>query len=373
MKQPHEYPKRIFLAVSGMSPQIVTETVYALTVNHAEPFVPTEIHLITTQSGARQAKLQLLAEGSGQFWQLCAHYNLSDIRFSEQNIHVIEDRQGLVLDDIKTPEQNEAAADFITAIVSELSRDDDTAIHVSIAGGRKTMGYYLGYALSLYGRSQDRLSHVLVTDRYENLKDFFYPTPDSRVVYDRDNLALDAKDAEVMLAEIPFVRLREGIPERLLEGRSSFNESVKFVRLMEEEPNLRIDLEDGTIWVKDIQINLTQTNLVFYLWTMEHSMKGEFIKRSGNRENNKKYSNEIDNIYEKYLGKHKLNNKLGLTLALGVTGIWLNDRINEVNKAFNIALGKHTAKRYCVQKIKEYRNTRYFIDLTNDQVQFEGN
>lgn len=37
------------------------------------------------------------------------------------------------------------------------------------------MGYYLGYALSLYGRAQDRLSHVLVTERYESLRDFFIP------------------------------------------------------------------------------------------------------------------------------------------------------------------------------------------------------
>ncbi|MDD2761211.1 MAG: CRISPR-associated ring nuclease, partial [Methylomonas sp.] len=67
MQQPNDYPKRILLAVSGMSPQIVTETVYALAVIQAAPFVPTEIHLITTQSGARQAKLRLLAEGTGQF------------------------------------------------------------------------------------------------------------------------------------------------------------------------------------------------------------------------------------------------------------------------------------------------------------------
>ena len=30
------------------------------------------------------------------------------------------------------------------------------------------MGFYLGYALSLYGRTQDRLSHVLVSSPYES-------------------------------------------------------------------------------------------------------------------------------------------------------------------------------------------------------------
>ena len=58
MKQPHPYPKRILLAVSGMSPQIVTETLYALAVSQQEQ--PTEIHLISTTTGKQKALEQLL-------------------------------------------------------------------------------------------------------------------------------------------------------------------------------------------------------------------------------------------------------------------------------------------------------------------------
>ena len=43
------------------------------------------------------------------------------------------------------------------------------------------MGYYLGYALSLFGRSQDRLSHVLVSDGYEGHPEFYYPSKNSKV------------------------------------------------------------------------------------------------------------------------------------------------------------------------------------------------
>ncbi|MBF4102237.1 hypothetical protein INT80_01850 [Gallibacterium anatis] len=45
-------------------------------------------------------------------------------------------------------------------------------MHVSIAGGRKTMGFFAGYALSLYGRAQDSLSHVLVSAEYEAIQNF---------------------------------------------------------------------------------------------------------------------------------------------------------------------------------------------------------
>jgi CRISPR-associated protein (TIGR02584 family) len=69
------------------------------------------------------------------------------------------------LEDIVTEADNVAVADFITEKVRAVTADPEASLHVSIAGGRKTMGFYLGYALSLFGRPQDRLSHVLVSAR----------------------------------------------------------------------------------------------------------------------------------------------------------------------------------------------------------------
>ena len=166
MKHPEDHPRRILLAVTGLSPQIVTETVYALAVAPApprRPFVPTEVRLITTKEGTERAELSLLHPESGWFHRLRADYALPPIAFESGHIHVLEDAAGRPLDDIRTPADNTRAADTITEVVRELTRDSESALHVSIAGGRKTMGFYLGYALSLYGRAQDRLSHVLVS------------------------------------------------------------------------------------------------------------------------------------------------------------------------------------------------------------------
>ena len=152
MKHPEDHPRRILLAVTGLSPQIVTETVYALAVAPVPPrrrFVPTEVRLITTREGAERAKLSLLHPDSGWFHRLLADYALPPIGFESEHIHVLEDADGRPLGDIRTPEDNNRAADTITEVVRELTRDDDSALHVSIAGGRKTMGFYLGYALSL--------------------------------------------------------------------------------------------------------------------------------------------------------------------------------------------------------------------------------
>src|SRR5690606_29640591 len=189
--EPSEFPRRILLVVSGMSPQIMTETLFALTQMRTPAFIPTEVHILTTASGARNARLSLL-KGEAHFLRLCEEYDLDPAMFSEKNIHCIQ-KDGHPLDDIRSVAENECAADCITQTIRDFTNDENSALHVSMAGGRKTMGYYAGYALSLYGREQDRLSHVLVTEGFEGHRDFYYPTRESRAIY-RDQQVLDARE-----------------------------------------------------------------------------------------------------------------------------------------------------------------------------------
>lgn len=228
---PERYPRRILLCVTGLSPQIVTETLYALATLGQSRFIPTEVHLITTLEGAEQARLTLLSEDPGWFHRLRQDYRLPEIRFSLDSLHILRDAEGRPLRDIRQVTDNEAIADLITAQVRQLTADPECAVHASIAGGRKTMGFYLGYALSLFGRSQDRLSHVLVSSPFESNRDFFYPTPEERVIHTPDGRAVDASDAEVVLANIPFVRLRDGLQETLLEPGASFSAVVIYVSI----------------------------------------------------------------------------------------------------------------------------------------------
>jgi hypothetical protein len=58
---PNEYPKRILLAITGLSPQVVAETLYALTQTQQTPFVPTHVIVISTAEGAERARLELLS------------------------------------------------------------------------------------------------------------------------------------------------------------------------------------------------------------------------------------------------------------------------------------------------------------------------
>lgn len=133
MTNPNKYSRRILVAVTGLSPQIVTETLYALAVASEAPFVPTEIHLITTRGGGEKARLGLLSEEPGWFHRLCRDYELPPIRFDTTTIHILEDTAGNPLDDIRSPEDNRQAADGITELIREFTSDPDCALHVPVA------------------------------------------------------------------------------------------------------------------------------------------------------------------------------------------------------------------------------------------------
>jgi CRISPR-associated protein (TIGR02584 family) len=261
------YPRRILLAVTGLTPQVVTETLYALR-HRGDEALPTEIHLLSTAEGIERARLTLLSDEPGWFHRLRRDYALPAMRFDECCLHVLEDGAGRALTDIRTESDNIAAADAITDWIRHLPGDDASQLHVSLAGGRKTMGFYAGYALSLYGRSQDRLSHVLVMPPYESQPDFFYPTPASRIIYTAgaDSRPLDTKAATVTLADIPFVRLRQNLPKALLKGRSRFSLVVDAAQSALARPELTIDPANRRIQAGGVSLSLAPTQLAFLAW-----------------------------------------------------------------------------------------------------------
>lgn len=265
---PGQFSRRILLAVTGMTPQVVTETIYALAVEAKQKFVPTEIHVITTVKGEAQIRLLLLDPSSGKFHALCREFDLPPIDFPVTNIHVIPDVDGQPLDDIRTPMDNLRSADYISHVVKEFCLDEDAALHVSIAGGRKSMGFFAGYALSLFGRAQDSLSHVLVNEPFESLKDFYYPPKLGCVLIgnDKNKSPVHTDDARVMLADIPFVRLRGGLPSSLMTGDMSFAETVIGVQSGLNFVSLEFDVKKHAICCGGKWIVLEPAKFAFYLW-----------------------------------------------------------------------------------------------------------
>jgi CRISPR-associated protein (TIGR02584 family) len=255
------------LATVGLAPQIVSETLYALSVSADPPFVPTEIHVITTRPGAERMSAALLG-AEGVLTAFAAEFDLPALThaLTPERIHVIASETGGGLHDINSDDDNIALADLITQIIGELTRDPACALHVSIAGGRKTMGFLAGAVLSMFARQQDRLSHVLVDPRFEQHPDFFYPPKTPRTLQDRAGNAISTAQANVTLAEIPFVRLRDGAPEQLVEGAWSYSRTVAQMQAGIAPPRLVVDEAGRRMRCGDTDLALPTQLLAFYAW-----------------------------------------------------------------------------------------------------------
>jgi CRISPR-associated protein (TIGR02584 family) len=355
--EPADHPRRILLAVTGLSPQVVTETLYALAIRSEPAFVPSEIRLITTREGRERARLSLLHPGSGWFHRLRQDYSLPPIAFSDEHIQVLQDSDGNPLDDIRSPEDNLRAADAITEQVRRLTQDPDAALHVSIAGGRKTMGFYLGYALSLFGRPQDRLSHVLVSPPYESHPQFFYPTPYSEVIHTPppDSRPLDIEEARVTLAQIPFVRLRDGLEQPLLHKGASYSQTVSEAQRAVPPLALQLDPTNRVLTAAGTELTLRPAEFALY-WLMAERARAS---RPGVHWSEAQLGPELLHCYARLVGEHSGDyERAEQSYAKGVTKENLDPAKSHVNALLRRRLGRH-AEPYLIKALETIPGSRY--------------
>lgn len=231
------------LAVTGLSPAIVTETVWALA--HRKPrILPSKVAFITTTTGALKLEEQLFTPGPE--WNGLSVWNALRASLGAGPEELIAEPaqiismpdpacgRSVLLEDIRTPAENAAAAEFIFSRVWDIVRDKDRHLVASVAGGRKTMGALLHAAVSLIGREVDLITHVLVSPPYDTLPGFFYPSQPLCPLYETlSGRAYEAASAEITLADVPFVPLRnrfgelEDLPGSFLKLRDALSQRLK--------------------------------------------------------------------------------------------------------------------------------------------------
>ncbi len=251
--------RNILFAALGTTPQIITESLYHLMV--LQKIFIREIHLITTTEGKRRAEEKLFQNGRGPFYQFCGDYGFSSTEINTC-YHIITDGQGNELADIRTPEENHAAADFFLATTRALTNRPDTRIFATIAGGRKTMSAYLYLTMQLLGRDQDTLYHVLVQpESIESHFQFFYPLPNAAEMKfdnrDKSAFRVPVADIKIDMAEIPFVRMRRILQPGVIDSIARFSELVALTQerldRAQYEPELEVDLPAQKLRATDRQ------------------------------------------------------------------------------------------------------------------------
>ncbi len=365
--------RRVLLCVAGLSPQIVTETVYALWMEAR--WKPEVIQVLTTQSGLEQVSASLLSQGQDWLGRLCREYRMGEIEFNESNILVIKDSKGHGLEDIRTESDNLCAANTIVDVVRRATLDENTELHVSLAGGRKTMGYYLGFALSLYGRRHDRLSHVLVSQPFEFSRDFFYPSRETRIIQGRvdGNLVeLDCHLAEVTLASIPYVRMRHLQREEILQRKMSYAEAVEVANAHIETPVLIIDLAGRRIKIAEKVISLRPSELAMLSVFAKRRQQGldptGAPTRVGEEEWAKWYLDEykLIRLMRDPLANTEITEK---ALKRGMDYSFFSQKVSKINRIIKGELGTVLAAYYVIGGRGDYARV-YGIPVSAENIHF---
>ena len=234
----HANDKRIVLiATMGSSPAVLTETVWELA--HAyKPIIPDEIVVLSARNSVDKLRHDLL-EGSDPVWaKLRAALTKDKIKvdrklvFGPMSIHVIPDANKKEMWDLRSAEDNLLAADFMMQEIRKYSESPDVEIIASIAGGRKTMSALLLSCMSLLGRDEDKVVHVLLPEELEGGAEppFYFPQKGVVHVSRRTGKKYKGDKLRSELFEVPFVRMRGWYQEKFKTNPPTYLSLVKKIQ-----------------------------------------------------------------------------------------------------------------------------------------------
>jgi CRISPR-associated protein (TIGR02584 family) len=281
-----DFYKTVLITGVGLSPAVLTNTVWALA--HEEiPVIPDEVVAITTEAGRNCIRQQVIENKS---WSKLCHtlekqgLNLTGkLAFgASDTIRVIGDGK-TDFNDIATPEQNGAAADFILKTIRQYTEDPGARVIVSIAGGRKTMSALLLSCMSLLGREQDRVCHVLVNEPYEQRLTPPFLFPEKDVVHELNGKEYPSWEAHPQLSDIPFVRVRGWYEKEFKTVPPSYMQLVNKVQGIAPKaanyPKVRLDAKKGTLLIGTVSVKLSPAEFAL-TYLMLGRIKREDIPRS---------------------------------------------------------------------------------------------
>lgn len=305
--EPPPAAETILLAVTGMSPAILTETLWALAhpKDDSEPVIPHRVIAVTTTQG--RDKLAALFAPAAQLggvapWdalraalQAEGHDLTGRLRFGHtpDDLRVITAAdpatgRSLELPDIRNRADNEAAADFLLEQVRAIVENPDTHLIASVAGGRKTMSALLYACLTLVGRETDRLTHVLVSEPFETLRDFWFPaqpggalpSPTRSVGSVPSVGSVSPSAATLDLADVPFVPLRNLFQRDLGAKPGSFLRLVENCRAgirqrAAEHLQLTLDTVRAELEVNGQRLKLAPTEMLVALFLARRAKHNE--------------------------------------------------------------------------------------------------
>lgn len=367
--------KLAMIGVVGLSPQVVTEAVYALA---GEGRQVDEIHLITTRSGRDEIMKQLLAPGDGRLAALCREYNL---RLPDCGPHTLRVVRGndVEIDDIITQDDNENLLALCLDTAWQHTGRDDCAVAFLVAGGRKTMTSCLTLAAQLYGRPCDRIYHVLVSPEFESCRDFWYPPRRSVPVelHDRrgNPYRKESRYASVRLVPVPFVSLRDRLDKTLLEKPRCPAELIASL-VRDKGKKLIVDVAENRIVYGNQECDLNPAHMALYAWFVRNKKECAEAESGSCRGCVTCYCDVVDVLeagrairafYRRVPGS-RLVEEMSDTGIAGLTAENFRSYRARINGRLREAFGTAAAEQLAISSVGNRPTTRYGIKIDSDRI-----
>jgi CRISPR-associated protein (TIGR02584 family) len=354
--------KNILICVSGLTPQIVTETLFCLAVKEKTPV--DEIYVLTTKRGREvilgkdthpaTPKTSLKTE----IENLCKRYKIRKPLFAENDNHIIVAKEEAIeLPDIRSDKDNILFPNKVCEFLRLKSTDPNCILYCSITGGRKSMSVHLSFALSLFGRENDRLLHVLTAEQNEFKG--YYPKNKKET-------------KELELSEIPFIRLRSILGGKInnLKNYSDFvEETQKQLKVLTDKTKiiLKTNSKEVKFGLESVQLEPQEFAIYFKLLEMKQEGKE---KLSIGYLTDTDFAQAVYNfMHEKYPYYYFDAKKKNPWWQKGFRHEAIRSKRSKINKCLlSLFDDEVTADQFLIRSEREYGNTKYFIKAAKDKI-----
>lgn len=366
--------KTYLLAVCGLAPQVITETLYAL---NQQGMQVDAIRILTTRPGKDACIGQLLRAKDGEYYDYLQQYGYDPekIDFAPRHVKSVLNEDGTEIHDIDTEEENERFLRLCMEETFKLTNDSQSRVFFSVAGGRKTMSSCLSLAAQCYARSQDRIYHVLVTPtEFLNCRDFFFPPkiPEMVDVKTADEMPckMETSLARLTLVPMPFFPLREHLTPDMLK-RPESPSSLMLSLIREDKHELTIDLSERKIVWKGKELDVSAARLALYA-LLAYRKKEFDCNRSSCQECDECYltfeqiSEQQDKLTRLYA--QMTTREIGDKGIVNLDNYEFNSYRSKLNKEIALCFGKYEAQKLKIESIGQRPGVRYGIRLEKARI-----
>ncbi len=363
-------PKNILICVTGLTPQIVTETLFCLALQRKTPI--DEIYVLTTSRGrevilgqdkaAHTPKTSLFSE----IKSLCGTFKIRVPLFIETDAHIITAKEESVeFNDVRSDKQNVLFPNKVAEVIREKSSDPECVLHCCISGGRKSMSVHLAFALGLFGRFNDKLYHILTKE--ENEFKGFYP-------------ANKKAGRDLELSEIPFVRLRALVSNDLIDTKifekSYFdivNDAQNKVQILTNTTKLFIDIAKREIRFGSKSARFEPQEFGIYFWFVDRALTNQNAL-SIYELSEKSVALEISEIISGYFKAYYAPDEKTSWRKAGFQAEALRQKFSKINKKIlELDKDRELLKQFCISPNKLYRSTTYSIQAKPEKFSIKYN